>query len=242
MHTAQVKVAPWQHNLIKTMQKKHADEDLNELYGIIGKAMDESENMVRKDDLLPEQKESKVEQCDVENLVTENGVQDYTTKDPLGVDDNILHCKSNGTDSMDGKLETKVTEQSEKRGYCHSNCRDNAERDPSENEVGTSSTCSPIENLHSANRLEAGKETLDEKDASNQDNPNSSGDQTADASHLNIGDSTVAHGGAVWDIFRRQDVPKLIEYLQKHQKEFRHINNLPIESVSIITSSQRYSY
>ncbi|KAL4204783.1 hypothetical protein AMTRI_Chr01g133830 [Amborella trichopoda] len=43
--------------------------------------------------------------------------------------------------------------------------------------------------------------------------------------------SDVVYGGAVWDIFRRQDVPKLIEYLEKHWKEFRHISNLPVNSV-----------
>ncbi|XP_060203881.1 uncharacterized protein LOC132632087 isoform X1 [Lycium barbarum] len=38
-------------------------------------------------------------------------------------------------------------------------------------------------------------------------------------------------GGAVWDIFRRQDVPKLIEYLRRHWREFHHINNAPVASV-----------
>lgn len=40
-------------------------------------------------------------------------------------------------------------------------------------------------------------------------------------------------GGAVWDIFRRHDVPKLIDFLKKHQREFRHMNNLPVNSVCI---------
>ncbi|KAG8381136.1 hypothetical protein BUALT_Bualt06G0091100 [Buddleja alternifolia] len=41
-----------------------------------------------------------------------------------------------------------------------------------------------------------------------------------------------AYGAAVWDIFRRRDVPKISEYLQKHQKEFRHYNNSLVDSVA----------
>lgn len=30
------------------------------------------------------------------------------------------------------------------------------------------------------------------------------------------------HSGAQWDVFRRQDVPKLVEYLKRHCNEFSH--------------------
>jgi lysine-specific demethylase 3 len=80
-------------------------------------------------------------------------------------------------------------------------------------------------------------ERIREAEAKANDNEAKAMDTAGDADVDEGSCSDSLHGGALWDIYRREDVPKLKEYLIKHVAEFRHFNDKPIDSVSVLLLS-----
>ncbi|XP_039056632.1 lysine-specific demethylase JMJ25-like, partial [Hibiscus syriacus] len=55
--------------------------------------------------------------------------------------------------------------------------------------------------------------------------------RSSETSGNKIEEGEAVEGGAVWDIFRRQDGPKLQDYLKRHFREFRYVHCQPVSQV-----------
>ncbi|GAB4844607.1 hypothetical protein Ancab_038007 [Ancistrocladus abbreviatus] len=204
-HTTKVKIAPWQNDTLKKLQKKYEAQDLLELFGI-------KENLTG----LKGQKQK----SDCEDEMTDSGCSQK--KDHLLSKDKDVKAKN-----LEDHCHT-----AEDSSHAHGLQLDNSftgKRNKLDNEQVNTADESLLKQLTNG-RDTTGILVRSDNEASYAC-PRESKSCRMYNSFSNNDGSGIVHGAAVWDIFRRQDVPKLIEYLQKHKKEFRHINNLPVRSV-----------
>ncbi|KAM0064916.1 putative transcription factor C2H2 family [Helianthus debilis subsp. tardiflorus] len=171
----------------------------------------------------------------------------YGMAEELGRGDSVtkLHCDMSDavnilthTAEVSLSNEQKMAIQELKRRH---HAQDEREKNGTPSECATGSSVKQEEeydNVSSINKEVVKKEvhtSVEEEEYNNVSSINKEGkcEEASDVSHDLAPQEDVAEetGGALWDIFRREDATKLQEFLLKHSTEFRHTYCCPVEQV-----------
>ncbi|CAI8605730.1 unnamed protein product [Vicia faba] len=248
-HTAEVKPPPWQSRIIKKLRKKYEDEDMRELYSqdkkevglprkrgrkrrvgfsVDPKTSEKEDTSGRdstlqgsqgKEEKLDEQESSEPTKIEFDLNASEQEISDSPRfqQFDLNSHDSSLLVPGNDCESMHYD---NVQQRCSSRG------------DESYKEISSvmdDQPCSETKETTVFNRLNSPDDFCSDIETNNIDSAEK--DILSNSLCQNDVHLGTQNGSAVWDIFRRHDVPKLTEYLKKHHREFRHIISLPVNSV-----------